>query len=517
MLSLVLLPMIAYSCRIDGYLMAVEKGTGKGSLVRLTVETAPGSGRVFVNTDPVVGTDVQVSIRIAKEVAESFTGVSGLDYYYTFQSGSPSIVGMSGGAGILGYTMAAQICKEPADVIATGIIYPDGSIGPVSGIGEKVLSAPDGFTVLIPYLNHNKTPGTIPVRDVSDIAYYFLGMKPKENHGTYADYEMLMREVASHMISEAEERGENATEARRAFDNGRYYTASSIAFQLWVDAREREFSGLSSGILRKMARTIIEAEPETPEIRTQRDAEIYIIYRERLEDARNSASNWTDYKDVAYAVERMRTAKVWLSMIGRLDGHRFDQDIEELARRNIEMAKEYYYYLYNLLPEEFLNVSGKYLERAEEAYIRGDYWLSLSYSLKSSANSMYVLEIATSGNLTQYLSIKREIVRRRTGRSFISWNYAQLAEYYSQSDPALSLLYYDYALAFSTLFPQKKGNGGFPAFLWLAFFAILLKMFHDKVIQCTKSQKRQRNTSRKDSQRKGLSRLSRAAWTLLSC
>lgn len=148
-------------------------GELEGASASIEVRASPnGSGHVFMDTRPLSGTDLQGSARIASRVASGLTG-AGLqshDLFYTIRSDSPVISGPSAGAIM---TLAATVALENTrsagdedpweireDVIATGTINPDGSIGPVGGILAKAQAAKQAgaSTFLVPAGESNYTP-----------------------------------------------------------------------------------------------------------------------------------------------------------------------------------------------------------------------------------------------------------------------------------------------------------------------------------------------------------------------
>ncbi len=118
---------------------------GKGVATVLTVQLIPGSGRSLANIDNIFFLlDTQNSIRTARQVAEGITGVSlkNFDTVYTITADASVIEGPSAGAAISIATIAAIQNKDPSpDVMITGTVTEDGSIGQVGGILEKASAA----------------------------------------------------------------------------------------------------------------------------------------------------------------------------------------------------------------------------------------------------------------------------------------------------------------------------------------------------------------------------------------
>lgn len=158
-----------------------QDGQLTGSAAQLSVSVAKnGSGHVFIDTRPLAGTDMQGSARMAARVAASLTGFSmeNHDFFYVIRSDTPTISGPSAGSVM---ALATVVALERAhnqsaegtwtldgDVLATGTIAPDGSIGPVGGIlhkakaaadtGAKIFAIPEGQGT---YRPREVTPGGI--------------------------------------------------------------------------------------------------------------------------------------------------------------------------------------------------------------------------------------------------------------------------------------------------------------------------------------------------------------------
>lgn len=127
----------------------------KGTLAILDVRVSKGHGYVFVDTKPFTEIDTQSSARLAVEVASNIANfdTKSHDFYFIIRSKSPIVGGPSAGAAmtiaVLSEMLNVSIRK---DVIITGTINPDGSIGPVGGLLEKAhaIAMNNGTTFLIP-------------------------------------------------------------------------------------------------------------------------------------------------------------------------------------------------------------------------------------------------------------------------------------------------------------------------------------------------------------------------------
>lgn len=127
---------------------------GNGIVTWLKVDSNAGEGRTLVDINQLLfWIDTQYSIQISKMVAENYTGVdlSEIDLVYSIDIEASLIEGPSAGAALTVATIAAIQNKTlKPDVIITGTMNPDGSIGPVGGILVKAKAAKDiGATLFI--------------------------------------------------------------------------------------------------------------------------------------------------------------------------------------------------------------------------------------------------------------------------------------------------------------------------------------------------------------------------------
>jgi len=116
-----------------------SKGNGVSTI--LTVEAIPGSGRTLVDIESLLfWADTQQSIRMARLVADKYTNesIENYDLIYSIEANASIIGGPSAGAALTLATIFALNHQKPRDdVMITGTINHDGTIGPVSSIMEK--------------------------------------------------------------------------------------------------------------------------------------------------------------------------------------------------------------------------------------------------------------------------------------------------------------------------------------------------------------------------------------------
>lgn len=118
---------------------------GNGVITNLTVQIKPGDGKSLVDINELLfWVDTQNSIRTAKSVAEKFTraDLQNYDIVYSIVTNASAVEGPSAGAAIAIATIAALENKKLRDdVLITGTINQDGSIGKVGDVVQKAAAA----------------------------------------------------------------------------------------------------------------------------------------------------------------------------------------------------------------------------------------------------------------------------------------------------------------------------------------------------------------------------------------
>lgn len=132
---------------------------GKGISSLLIVEATKGSGKTLVDIDNLLfWADTQQSIRMARYVAGNLSKneINDYDLVYRVEANASLIGGPSAGAAISIATIFALNNESLKDnVMITGTINHDGTIGPVSDILEKAKAAKNSGAdlFLVPLLN----------------------------------------------------------------------------------------------------------------------------------------------------------------------------------------------------------------------------------------------------------------------------------------------------------------------------------------------------------------------------
>lgn len=128
--------------------------SGEGVLSKMTLAIAyPGNGRVFFSALPYTEVETQGATRIAAYISTLIANAdfSSLDYFILVESTTPLIGGPSAGGLItVGLTALLLDITISSNVTMTGMINPDGSVGFVGGLKEKLDAAKTyGFTTFL--------------------------------------------------------------------------------------------------------------------------------------------------------------------------------------------------------------------------------------------------------------------------------------------------------------------------------------------------------------------------------
>ncbi len=135
----------AYITRI--HIPAVIESAQKGSLTMAQLNLTPGSGGVQINGPSSVDPTTLTSAQYAAQVAASFVGLSASNYNfnYTIFAGNTSVSGPSGGLALTLLAVAALQHRQLAqNFTATGTISPNGTVGLIGGVYDKMGAAKAG-------------------------------------------------------------------------------------------------------------------------------------------------------------------------------------------------------------------------------------------------------------------------------------------------------------------------------------------------------------------------------------
>ncbi|MFW6121879.1 MAG: S16 family serine protease [Petrotogales bacterium] len=240
------------------------------STITVTIQNN-GSGRVFVDTLPLTQIDMQGSARLAVKVASALVkndercniSPSNYDYFFVVRTSSPIIGGPSAGA-IMTAAVVSLLENWTIDskTVMTGMINPDGSIGPVGGIIQKIDAAysvgatrflipkgqgtytetitetvsNNGWTQIITrqvtrnvtdYARENYVMDVVEVEDINDVLVYLTGwdfpVVESQYRITTEDYIDSMKPLASDLLNEANESYTNASNDLKSSDISNRY------------------------------------------------------------------------------------------------------------------------------------------------------------------------------------------------------------------------------------------------------------------------------------------------------
>ncbi len=359
--------------------VAVTTGeASEGVIINITALLTPGDGKIFVSTTPYTQIDMQGSAQLSALTACDVLGKDFLEYnfFYTIESTSPIVGGPSAGSVMTIATMAAlQNLTINEEVYMTGMIYPDGSIGPVGGIPSKLRATAErgADTFLIPQgqqtvvveevvteergpfifrTTETKEVNVIDLGDelgvnvaevntVEDAFAYYTGYSVSKPEVTFnvSQYSDVMVQLADKMKSDAlelmEQTEQHAQEdelatirntidrAEENYKEGDYYTSTSQYFQAKIDMRY---------VIYKHTLTANNIDEEFQKVEEEIDFCVNC-----LEDYETMGVN--SFQLIGAAEERVKRAEKYLS--DAKSSEDFDSAINNLAlaRERVESAK----------------------------------------------------------------------------------------------------------------------------------------------------------------------------------
>lgn len=199
---------------VKTHLVAVTR-EGRGIISPVWVKAERGTGRILVDVENLLfWVDTQYSMRIAGKVAKEQLGIppTKYDLTYSISTNASLVGGPSAGAPLTLATMAAlqnQSLKE--DVIMTGKINPDGTVGKVGGILEKARAAKrEGFEKFL-----------VPEDQLTQTRY-----KRRRECNEVGTFQICQTEYVSRRINVEEKVGINLVEVKNISQALNYFIAS---------------------------------------------------------------------------------------------------------------------------------------------------------------------------------------------------------------------------------------------------------------------------------------------------
>ncbi|MBD3208999.1 hypothetical protein GF367_01090 [Candidatus Woesearchaeota archaeon] len=481
-------------------------GTARGGTADVYLDIKPGTGNVYITTFPFTKLDTQISTRFANEIACAFLDApcDQYDFFYTIKADSTIIGGPSAGAALTALTVAL-LDDHPIDqgVAVTGTINTGGIVGPVGGIADKAWAAQDEglHTVIVPRWEKadnasvNQTNATLPediavinVTTVAEILTVLTGHNYARDITKVPvphEYTQLMRAVADQLCNRSQqilaalsgvEQNDSLlnqsmnylADADRAGAAEQYYSQASYCFSANLRLRELQVQNFSQerlvSLRRQLAITIQERIDALSrrELKTFNDLQTKAIVDERLRGAADYVheENVTAH-DVAYAVERYRSAIIWSNFFA-LPGERLildDDHLKAACEQKLAEVEERKSYV-SLLFGPLVSLDGTELEGAYQMHREGDYALCLFKASKAKAqvdviiSSMAVDKEQYQSLIAEKLRIAEQLINQEWDSGcfpLMGYSYYEYAGSLQEDDPYIASLFASYALELSDL------------------------------------------------------------------
>jgi uncharacterized protein len=200
------LRVVGYAWILAPAVMQTDAGYA-GTVTNVTVLVTEGWGDVYVSTYSLTQEDFQGSATAAARVVCSLLNLSFSSYNFYFKVVGPAVIVGGPSAGVaMAVAVYSALTGQPVNrsVMVTGMISPDGTVGPVGGVyekaqaaakaGAKVFLVPPGQSVVVTYRT--------VVRRVGPFRFYTTEPVPI-NLTEYAARELGLRVVEISTIEDA--------------------------------------------------------------------------------------------------------------------------------------------------------------------------------------------------------------------------------------------------------------------------------------------------------------------------
>ncbi|MFP4189807.1 MAG: S16 family serine protease [Candidatus Woesearchaeota archaeon] len=544
-------------------LLAVQESPSglNGSIADLNLEVRQGNDRVFLDTFPLSQIDTQISTRSAKEIACKYMqgDCSLYDFIYTIRSNSAIIGGPSAGAALAVITIATlNDFSIRDDVAITGTINSGGIIGPVSGVKYKIDAAakaglssvivPAGSMVNDAEQSVNYSPeeygellgiDVIEVSDLDDALYHSTGERVAERDqdieipdmysdtmsavakdlcdrnddlssqldeisvvsGVPEEYSDIFDDLGDVALSERE-RADSAMKDESFYAAASHCYGSNINYENMRLLLLNEDGGRLVSSVQDLAQEIQDFEDniDSLDFSTLTDFEVYMIMKERIDDAKTFVENARDslaaedlpstYRHLAQAHERLYTSKIWENFLG-MGGKRFEIDDEMLemsCMQKLSEAKERLQYIQMISPmQNFSEIQGD-IEAAHENQKKGELALCISRAsrAKSSANVFMNLVSVREDDLERMVKSKVSAARnviiseQEKGKfPIMGYSYYEYADSLKDTDIQSAMIYAEYALELSWLdiYFDEQSSPEFDISINLSYLLLILISF----------------------------------------
>lgn len=498
----------------------------EGVVINISVVVTPGDGKVYVSTTPYTEIDMQGSAQLAALTACDLLGIdfTNYDFFYTVEAEAPIVGGPSAGGVMTVATVAALKGLEiREDVYMTGMIYPDGYIGPVGGLkykleaaarnGGKIFLIPEGQRItyipeqkvkrvgIISYITteykeldlveHGKELGVdvYEVATLNEALKFFTGfeIKQPEISFTLKSYSEILKKLAEEMkkslkdVEATNEKAERLVErADSYYSEGKYYTATSTYFQAKILKRYEEYKEkivTAQQFDREVESITREIEALKSYLSEEKigvnSLQIIAAAQERvaeaenlLEDAKTANSDDEALQYLAYAKERVESARVWLSILPDLEND-FEIPMEALEKRAefyITQASSLLIYASSLNGNEILiNEGYKSLETAKRLLSEGLYAGAAVMAINSITDASLAIEV-TYGQIDDKVEGARDAALSALSEAEKALFPVLPAAYFeyadSLEDKYAKLMYYKLSMRLAKLLTLMSNTGG---------------------------------------------------------
>ncbi|WP_333638998.1 S16 family serine protease [Pyrobaculum aerophilum] len=454
---------------------ALAVGPSGGSVLPIKVTLlTPGDGRAYVAGVPEAGQGFGPSAQIALYVASRLSGVPYTNYTALLRVlASDAQVGGPSASGYITVALYALMngLQLRNDTAMTGIILPDGLIGPVGGVSQKVsAAAAQGIkTALVPI---GEAPSgirgirVIEIGTVEDAIYYLTGRRIETPPPTAVDdsaFKTISRDLLNAIYSYYNQtvgRGyvDTAT-IERLKSQGYYYAAASLIYQGLVNYY-REQASFSRRVYRNLYDQALQmaknAEADLAQIPiTINNIDLVVASYTRIYEVYLEANSTNPDAGMMYA--RAITLKSWIDEARKMAYGPVvnETGLAEVARMYLDYAKTMYAYLettYGVTLGDYATA----VQLAESLYQRGLYLASMANSIEIIAESASAL---MSSAPDKYLQVARERALINMARAAacgytntLPLSYLQFGDYFSAQGNAAqnALAYYIMASIYST-------------------------------------------------------------------
>lgn len=567
-LIILLLPFASAQCPENGNTVILKapavSRTSSGELIGVATDfiitVAPGNGHVYVETWPLAEVDMQASARLAAQIAGKVLDVdmNKYDVFIQVKSDAPIIGGPSaGGTMTVGIIAALEGWEVRKDVMMTGMINPDGSIGPVGGILEKASAAysvgsklfliPEGQRIQIIQTTEQKQIGPITqitskaervdvveyarerwglevkeIKDIYDAVYYFTGKKIEkpsvpanlnvdtsflktdalnDYDKTLSYYEQVENKLKtsnmgyttySYLKEALNEAKSRLDEAKKALEDGRYYTTLSLDFQARITIRhvdwylDIETDTDLENLLKNVDDEIKSTENTISNLTIRGISMLQAVAasEERLEQAKSLLKDaWSAYYDgnywdavsnAAFAYERIQTAKFWASLGERYaKGDVIEREsLKETARDYLDNSRLIITYITSMFGEVNLQELINLMNEGEGYYQDGKYSAAIFSAMEARIQAEIILDTLGIDNETILMDklqrmkedAKVAIVQAQKEGIYpiLSFSYYEFAQSYENQggldNIQTAMVFYQYAKETSTVFLETTSS-----------------------------------------------------------